>query len=92
VRGVGESALETMFDARSGTGPFTDLFDLATRVDSKRLNKGVLESLVQCGAFDRVLEPTGITRARAYAAVDTALERSRKATQERLSGQGRSWD
>jgi DNA polymerase-3 subunit alpha len=88
VRGVGESALETMFEARTGTGPFKDLFDLATRVDAKRLNKGVLESLVQCGAFDTVLEPGGISRARAYAAVDTALERSRKATQERLSGQG----
>jgi len=87
VRGVGESALETMFEARSGTGPFVDLFDLATRVDSKRLNKGVLESLVQCGAFDTVLEPKGITRARAYAAVDRALERSRSASRDRERGQ-----
>jgi DNA polymerase-3 subunit alpha len=87
VRGVGESALETMFEARSGTGPFKDLFDLATRVDAKRLNKGVLESLVQCGAFDTVLEPAGITRARAYAAVDRALERSRSASRDRERGQ-----
>jgi len=87
VRGVGESALETMFEARSGTGPFRDLFDLATRVDAKRLNKGVLESLVQCGAFDTVLEPMGITRARAYAAVDRALERSRAASRDRERGQ-----
>jgi len=87
VRGVGESALETMFEARSGTGPFRDLFDLATRVDAKRLNKGVLESLVQCGAFDSVLEPKGITRARAYAAVDRALERSRSASRDRERGQ-----
>jgi DNA polymerase III subunit alpha len=87
VRGVGEAALETMFEARSGTGPFVDLFDLATRVDSKRLNKGVLESLVQCGAFDTVLEPKGITRARAYAAVDRALERSRSASRDRERGQ-----
>ena len=87
VRGVGESALETMFEARTGTGPFKDLFDLATRVDAKRLNKGVLESLVQCGAFDTVLEPAGITRARAYAAVDRALERSRSASRDRERGQ-----
>jgi DNA polymerase-3 subunit alpha len=87
VRGVGESALETMFEARSGTGPFRDLFDLATRVDAKRLNKGVLESLVQCGAFDTVLEPSGITRARAYAAVDRALERSRASSRDRERGQ-----
>jgi DNA polymerase-3 subunit alpha len=87
VRGVGEAALETMFDARTATGPFRDLFDLATRVDSKRLNKGVLESLVQCGAFDTLLEPSGITRARAYAAVDRALERSRSASRDRERGQ-----
>jgi DNA polymerase III subunit alpha len=87
VRGVGEAALETMFEARSNTGPFKDLFDLATRVDAKRLNKGVLESLVQCGAFDTVLEPAGITRARAYAAVDRALERSRSASRDRERGQ-----
>jgi DNA polymerase-3 subunit alpha len=87
VRGVGEAALETMFEARRAGGPFLDLFDFATRVDAKRLNKGVLESLVQCGAFDSLLEPMGITRARAYAAVDRALERSRSASRDRESGQ-----
>jgi DNA polymerase-3 subunit alpha len=87
VRGVGESALETMFEARTATGAFSDLFDLATRVDAKRLNKGVLESLVQCGAFDTVLEPGGISRARAYAAVDRALERSRASSRDRERGQ-----
>jgi DNA polymerase-3 subunit alpha len=87
VRGVGEAALETMFEARKSSGPFRDLFDLATRVDAKRLNKGVLESLVQCGAFDSVLDSAGITRARAYAAVDRALERSRAASRDRERGQ-----
>src|SRR5262249_2729113 len=62
-------------------------FDFATRVDAKRLNKGVLEALVQCGAFDSLLEPIGVSRARAYAGVDRALERSRSATRERESGQ-----
>ena len=87
VRGVGEAALETMFEARRSGGPFRDLYDFATRVDAKRLNKGVLEALVQCGAFDSLLEPMGITRARAYAAVDRVLERSRAASRERESGQ-----
>jgi DNA polymerase-3 subunit alpha len=87
VRGVGDMALETMFEARRTSGPFRDLFDFATRVDAKRLNKGVLEALVQCGAFDSLLEPMGVTRARAYAGVDRALERSRSASRERESGQ-----
>jgi DNA polymerase III subunit alpha len=87
VRGVGESALETVFEARSAGGAFRDLFDFAARVDSKRLNKGVLEALVQCGAFDSVLAPLGITRARAFAGVDSALERSRSASRDRERGQ-----
>ncbi len=88
VRGLGEAALETVFEARKTSGDFRDLFDFASRVDAKRLNKGVLEALVQCGAFDSVLGPMGISRARAYAAVDRALERSRSATRDRESGQG----
>jgi DNA polymerase-3 subunit alpha len=87
VRGVGEAALETVFEARTAGGPFRELFDFASRVDAKRLNKGVLEALVQCGAFDTTLDPTGITRARAYAAIDRALERSRSASRDRESGQ-----
>jgi DNA polymerase III subunit alpha len=87
VRGVGEAALETVFTARAASGEFTDLFDFASRVDAKRLNKGVLEALVQCGAFDTALDPKGVTRARAFAAIDRALERSRSASRDREAGQ-----
>ena len=87
IRGVGEAALESVFEARKVGGPFRDLFDFAQRVDAKRLNKGVLEALVQCGAFDSTLDPIGISRARAYAAVDRALERSRAASRDREAGQ-----
>ncbi|MFS8069519.1 MAG: OB-fold nucleic acid binding domain-containing protein, partial [Byssovorax sp.] len=64
-----------------------DLFDFAQRVDARRVNKGVFESLVQCGAFDDSLKTQGITRARAYAAIDQALERSRSASKDRERGQ-----
>ena len=47
-------------EARDQGGDFKDLFDFASRVDSRRLNKGVLEALVQCGAFDSMLAPMGI--------------------------------
>ncbi len=87
VRGVGESALESLLEAREAGGPFRDLFDLAARVDATRLNRGVLEALVQCGAFDSVLEPLGIDRARALGAVDRALERARSASRDREAGQ-----
>src|SRR5690606_35655049 len=87
VRGVGTAALESILEARDGGGTFLDLFDFAARVGSKRLNRGVLEALVQCGAFDVSLVERGVTRARAMAAVDVALERSKQASRDRNSGQ-----
>jgi len=87
VRGIGEAALESVFEVRSQDGSFRDLFDFASRVDGRRLNKAVLEALVTCGAFDSVHVPLGIHRAQAYAGIDRALERARKSTRDRESGQ-----
>jgi DNA polymerase-3 subunit alpha len=87
VRGVGGAALETLFEARGAGGPFRDLFDFASRVDAKKINKAVLEALVQCGAFESLLAPMGVSRARAHAAVDRALERSRASSRDRERGQ-----
>jgi len=86
VRGVGESALEAMLEARAD-GPFDDPFDLAQRVDVRRLNKGVFEALVQCGAFDASLEKRGVSRAEAFASIDRIVERGRSASRDRECGQ-----
>ena len=86
VRGLGGAALEAVFEARNDGGPFRDLFDLAARIDAKRVNKAVFEALVQCGAFDSTLGG-GVTRARAFASIDIALERSRAASRDREAGQ-----
>jgi DNA polymerase-3 subunit alpha len=92
VRGLGGAALEAVLEARAH-GPFRDLFDFAARVDAKRVNKAVLESLIACGAFDKTVDPSAaretyaVTRARAYASIDIALERSRAASRDREVGQ-----
>src|SRR4030095_2677184 len=78
IRGVGESALQAVLEVRDAGGPFSDLFDFAQRVDSRRVNKGVFEALVQCGAFDDSLKTRGITRARAFGAIYRALAASRR--------------
>jgi DNA polymerase-3 subunit alpha len=87
VRGVGSAALETLFEARKAGGSFVDLFDFAARVDAKKINKSVLEALVSCGAFDGTLESHGVNRARAFASIDIALERSRASSRDREAGQ-----
>jgi DNA polymerase-3 subunit alpha len=86
VRGVGDAALDSIFEARK-QGPFKDLFDFASRVDARKINKGALEALVQCGAFDASMASSGVTRAQAFAAIDAALERSRSASKDRERGQ-----
>ncbi len=87
IRGVGESALEAVLEARDGGGPFRDLFDFAERVDAKRVNRGVLEALVASGAFDATLAERGVHRSQAFEAIERALERSRSASKDRERGQ-----
>ena len=86
VKGVGAAALESIFEARKD-GKFIDLFDFASRVDAAKINKAVLQALVQCGAFDSTFGALGTSRARAYASIDVALERLRAATRDRERGQ-----
>jgi len=90
---VGGSALEAIFEERAGGEegeshqPFVDLFDFTSRVDLRRVNKSVIEALIQCGAFDAVHERVGVDRAQAVAAVESAIERGKKLASERSSGQ-----
>ncbi len=51
VKGVGSKAIEVIQEARQA-GPFTDIHDFCTRVQSSQANKRVMESLIKCGAFD----------------------------------------
>jgi DNA polymerase-3 subunit alpha len=52
VKNVGESVMAAVIAARDEGGPFTGLLDLCMRVESRDLNRRVLESLIQCGALD----------------------------------------
>lgn len=90
LKGVGDSALEAIFEARGSADdkrPFVDLFDFCDRVDLRRVNKGVCEALVQSGAFDSVHEGQKVHRAQAFAAIEAAIERGKKAAADRSSGQ-----
>ena len=51
IKGVGEGAIESILEARKD-GPFKSLFDFCERVDSRKVNRKVLEALVKAGAFD----------------------------------------
>jgi DNA polymerase III subunit alpha len=83
VKGVGESAVEAILAARADGGPFTGLFDFASRVDARRINKKVVEALVKCGAFDF----EGVPRWQLFHGIEAAFAAGSAAQADRLSGQ-----
>jgi DNA polymerase-3 subunit alpha len=52
IKGVGESAIASVLDARNSGGLFRDLWDLCRRVDLHKVNKRVFEALIRAGALD----------------------------------------
>ena len=51
IKGVGRGVALAVVEARKN-GPFTSLYDFCKRVDTKRVGKKVVESLIDAGAFD----------------------------------------
>lgn len=53
IKGTGAAAIELILAAREA-GPFTDLFDFCRRLDLRKVNRRVIESLIRAGAFDQL--------------------------------------
>jgi DNA polymerase-3 subunit alpha len=83
VKGVGDSAVEAILAARAEGGPFKSLFDLASRVDARRINKKVVEALVKAGALDF----EGVPRWRLFHGIEAAFAAGSAAQADRASGQ-----
>jgi DNA polymerase-3 subunit alpha len=83
VRGVGEASVEAILQARAEGGPFKSLFDFASRVDARRINKKVVEALVKSGAFDF----EGVPRWQLFFGVEAAFSAGASAQADRQSGQ-----
>ena len=52
LKGVGESAVESIIEERQKNGPFKDIFEFIKRINQRTVNKKTLESLVYAGTFD----------------------------------------
>jgi DNA polymerase III subunit alpha len=83
LRGVGEGAVEAILTERTANGPFRSLFDFCARVDSRKVNRKVLDTLVKCGAFDF----TGHWRSTLMASLDNAQTYGARRQKERDSNQ-----
>jgi DNA polymerase III subunit alpha len=83
IKNVGENTVKGILAARETLGRFTDFFGFVESVDTRQLNKRVLESLIRAGAMDDL----GAHRAQMIAVVDRSMERAQKLQRARENGQ-----
>ncbi|MDO9413388.1 MAG: DNA polymerase III subunit alpha [Pseudolabrys sp.] len=82
LKGVGREAVKSIIVARE-SGPFADLADFAARINPRAVNKRVLESLAQAGAFDSFDK----NRARVLAAVEKVMGIAQRTHETEAVGQ-----
>jgi len=70
VKNVGLKAVESIIEERNESGGFKDLVDFCQRVDAGKVNRRVMESLIQCGSFDF----TDLSRAALLASLDDVVK------------------
>jgi DNA polymerase III subunit alpha len=83
IKNVGDTAIQSIVSAREEGGSFKDVFDFISRVEVTRVNRKVLESLIQVGALDS-LEPH---RASLLASAEMLLAYSSALAEEKARNQ-----
>jgi DNA polymerase-3 subunit alpha len=84
IKGVGRSVVEAIVAEREANGPYADLLDVCTRIDSHKLNRRVLEALVRAGALDGL----GANRATLINAIGDVLKLAERSAHAQAAGQG----
>jgi DNA polymerase-3 subunit alpha len=83
VKNVGIGAIDSIISVREQSGPFRSISDFCDRVDSRKVNKRVIESLIKCGAFDS----TGSKRRQLMTCFEDIMDKAQRRQRERSSGQ-----
>jgi DNA polymerase-3 subunit alpha len=83
VKNVGGAALDSVIEEREAGGKYTSLSNFCSRIDSRRVNSRVIESLIKSGSFDSL----GCKRSQLMASVDKAMEQAKAIQRDRQSGQ-----
>lgn len=82
IKGVGESAIQSVLSARNDGGRFVDLADFCARVDLSRVNRRVLVTLIKAGAFDEL----GANRATLMEGLDGILSAAEQTARNAAMG------
>jgi DNA polymerase-3 subunit alpha len=83
IKGAGQAAIESLIDERLENGVYKNLFDLCNRIDLKKLNRRVLDAMVDAGAFDSL----DANRAQMLALLPIAIKAAEQQSSMRNSGQ-----
>lgn len=84
IKNVGEGAMDLLIEEREKNGKFSDMKDVSRRLDTRTVNRKVLESLIRAGAFDWTHE----FRASLLAQVEGVLASASSVQQDIAKGQG----
>ena len=83
VKNVGVNIINNIVIERETNGIFTDFMNLIKRLDSKDINKRVIESLIKCGGFDGM----GYNRASLMMGYEKVLESVSLERKKNVKGQ-----
>ncbi|MDP5337358.1 MAG: trans-splicing intein-formed DNA polymerase III subunit alpha C-terminal partner DnaE-C [Nodularia sp. (in: cyanobacteria)] len=88
VRNVGQNAIASILSARDEGGEFQTLADFCDRVDLRAVNRRTVESLIYCGAFDKIES----NRQQLTKDLELVYDWAQSRDKDRASGQGNLFD
>ena len=83
VKRVGRSVIESIVKEREDHGVFSNFFDFCSRLDTRKVNKRVLEALIRSGAMDEL----GEHRAALMADISRVTQAADQQQQNQQAGQ-----
>ncbi|MGB9802204.1 DNA polymerase III subunit alpha [Desulfofundulus sp.] len=83
IKNVGEGAVQAIIRSRQEKGPFKNFADFCRRMDTRTINRRVLENLIKSGALDSL----GHHRAQLMAGIELGLSLAQQSQQQRQNGQ-----
>ena len=83
IKNVGLGAVEAVITIREKDGPFRNFADFCSRLDTRVVNRRVMENLIKSGALDSL----GHHRAQLMVSVDAGLNLAQQTQRDRANGQ-----
>ena len=83
IKNVGSAAMALAIEERTENGEYVSPDDFAKRLESRTINKKIMEALTRAGAFDF----SGEERAHLFARIDLIISAAATAQKDRVAGQ-----